>query len=145
MHRTLKAECTRPPAYDLRREQRLFDAFRREYNTERPHEGIGMATPASLYSPSPRPYPKVVPEVVYPGHYHLRKVGGNGAIRWRTDTIFLTHALDGEWVGVHEIDDGIWSIMFTSVELGRYDERTGRFHTGGAMGPRRFRRLEDET
>jgi hypothetical protein len=31
MHRTLKADTTRPPAQDLGRQQRAFNAFRREY------------------------------------------------------------------------------------------------------------------
>ena len=38
MHRTLKAEACRPPQGTLGAQQRRFDAFRREYNQERPHE-----------------------------------------------------------------------------------------------------------
>lgn len=38
MHRTLKAETTKPPAASSRAQQRRFDAFVREYNEERPHE-----------------------------------------------------------------------------------------------------------
>ena len=37
MHRTLKAETTRPPAADLARQQRRFTRFRHIYNDE--HEG----------------------------------------------------------------------------------------------------------
>lgn len=36
MHRTLRAETTRPPGVDLARQQRMFNAFRHEYNEERP-------------------------------------------------------------------------------------------------------------
>jgi putative transposase len=136
MHRTLKAACTRPPAANLHGQQRLFDAFRHEYNHDRPHEALDQNPPASLYVPSPRPFPRRLPDLVYPGHYHLRTVGGNGAIRWRTQTIFLTHALEGQVVGLHEIDDGIWSIVFSDVELGRWDERRARFFPGGAIGTR---------
>jgi putative transposase len=57
MHKTLKAETTRPPAAHKRAQQREFDRFRRRFNEERPHEALEMATPASLYLPSPRPYP----------------------------------------------------------------------------------------
>jgi putative transposase len=136
MHRTLKAACTRPPAHDLRGQQRLFDSFRHEYNHDRPHEALDQCPPASLYLPSNRPFPRRLPEVAYPGHFHLRTVGGNGAIRWHTDTIFLTHALEAQLVGLHEIDDGIWSIAFCDVELGRWDERRARFFPGSATGPR---------
>src|SRR5262249_48067699 len=37
MHRTLKAETTRPAGASLLQQQERFDSFRREYNQERPH------------------------------------------------------------------------------------------------------------
>lgn len=36
MHRTLKSEATRPPAANVRAQQRVFNRFRAEYNEERP-------------------------------------------------------------------------------------------------------------
>jgi hypothetical protein len=54
MHRTLKAETTRPPANTCRGQQRKFDRFRKEFNSERPHEALDMQTPGSLYQSSPR-------------------------------------------------------------------------------------------
>jgi hypothetical protein len=53
MHRTLKAETTRPPAADLARQQRAFTAFRHEYNEERPHAALDGQTPAARYIASP--------------------------------------------------------------------------------------------
>jgi hypothetical protein len=38
MHRTLKAETTRPPARTRRAQQRKFDRFREAFNSQRPHE-----------------------------------------------------------------------------------------------------------
>jgi putative transposase len=137
MHRTLKAECTRPPARNLKAEQLLFDSFRREYNDERAHESLGMATPASVYAPSPRPYPAVIQQAEYPGFYETRLVASNGCIRWKTATVFLSTTLEGEWVGFHEVDDGVWSVEWRDIELGRYGERDHTFNYGGAMGPRR--------
>ena len=64
MHRTLKQDLQ--PAQDWRGQQRELDRFRHEYNQVRPHEALGMQTPASVYEPSPRPYPARVPEVEYP-------------------------------------------------------------------------------
>jgi putative transposase len=57
MHKTLKAEATRPPKADRRAQQRRFDTFRAELNEERPHEALAQATPASCYAASPRAYP----------------------------------------------------------------------------------------
>ena len=53
MHRTLKAEATRPPAGSCRAQQRKFNHFREEFNQERPHEALDMHTPASCYESSP--------------------------------------------------------------------------------------------
>ena len=49
MHRTLKAQTTRPPANDAEEQQARFDAFRRHYNEERPHEALGQTPPAEHY------------------------------------------------------------------------------------------------
>lgn len=142
LHRTLKECCIIPyPAPNARAQQRRFDEFRLEYNTVRPHEGLEMATPASLYKPSPRPFPDEI-SVSYPAYYEVRKVGGNGAIRWHTATIFLSDALIGEFVGLHEVSDGLWSVQFADVELGRWHQRQQRLYTGGAMGPRRLNAQE---
>ena len=40
MHKTLKAETTRPPAANAAAQQRRFDSFRVEYNNERPHQNL---------------------------------------------------------------------------------------------------------
>ena len=64
MHRTLKLDLR--PAEDWRGQQRELDRFRHEYNQVRPHEALGMQTPASVYEPSPRPYPGALPEVTIP-------------------------------------------------------------------------------
>src|ERR1700692_4110911 len=52
MHLTLKQETAQPPAGSLRSQQRRFDAFRQEYNDERPHEALQMSTPGQHYQPS---------------------------------------------------------------------------------------------
>lgn len=66
MHRTRKAECTRPPKASQRAQQHRFDTWRAEYNALRPHESLDDATPASFYAPSPRPYPHRLPPLEYP-------------------------------------------------------------------------------
>ena len=81
MHRTLKAEATRPPESTARARQRCFDAFRAEYNTERPHEALAQTTPAIWYAPAPRPYPSRLPALEYPAHCEVRRVSRNGGIR----------------------------------------------------------------
>ena len=80
MHRTLKAETATPPERNLRAQQRAFDRFRQIYNQERPHESLAMATPASVYQPSWRPYPERLPELEYPDRMLPRRVQSKGDI-----------------------------------------------------------------
>ena len=68
MHRTLKAECTRPPQASRRAQQHRFETWRVEYKELRPHEARHDATPASRYAPSPRAYPRRLPPLAYPAH-----------------------------------------------------------------------------
>ena len=56
MHRTLKAQTSRPPAANAAEQQSRFDVFRRHYNEERPHEALGQRLPAEIYAPSSRPH-----------------------------------------------------------------------------------------
>lgn len=80
MHRTLKAETTRPPSEDMARQQQCFDAFRKVFNEKRPHEALGQRPPAELYVKSPRSYPERLPGLEYPGHFGRRRVQSGGEI-----------------------------------------------------------------
>jgi putative transposase len=123
MHRTLKRETVVPPAGDLRAQQRRFDRFRREYNEERPHEALGQRPPGSVYERSPRPYPRSIEDYEYPAHYEVRKVSGFGTFPFRMHAIYANECLNGERLGLVEIDDGIWRVHFRGHELGIVDER----------------------
>jgi len=124
MHRTLKAETTRPAAGSLAAQQRKFNAFREEFNHERPHEALDMQTPASLYRTSPREMPEKIPPFEYPDRFELRYVSANGGIRWKNHTwVNVSTVCIGEYVGLEEIDDGIWNVYFGPLKLGRLNER----------------------
>ena len=96
LHRTLKAETAAPPRADRRRQQQAFDRFRRSYNAERPHEALGQRPPALLYTPSFRPYPAVVGPPEYGAEVTVRRVRGNGEIKWKGDLVFVSETLKGE-------------------------------------------------
>jgi putative transposase len=124
MHRTLKRATARPPAASRGRQQRCFDAFRREYNELRPHEALADATPASIYRPSSRPYPVRLPPLEYPAHFEVRRVSRNGGIRWHKQWVNVSHVLGEQSVGFTEVDDGEWDLYFGPLRLGRFHERT---------------------
>jgi putative transposase len=131
MHRTLKAETTRPPAADLAGQQRRFTRFRALYNDERPHEALAQQPPARVYTPSPRPFPEQLAPLEYPGHFEIRRVSSAGAISWNTRVLTLSTVLTREEVGFEPIDDGIWDVHFGPVRLGRFDERRHRIEPAG--------------
>jgi transposase InsO family protein len=126
MHRDLKRETTRPAASSLRAQQRRFNAFRTRYNDERPHEGIGDRTPSSLWTPSSRPYPERITPPVYPAHLEVRRVSTAGTFRLHAAQPFLSQVLHGEDIGLEEVADGIWNIVYYSTLLGKIDERNLR-------------------
>ncbi len=121
MHLTLKQETTQPPAQNQRAQQRRFDAFRQEYNHVRPHEALGMKTPASLYQSSPRPYPARVPEPEYGNGYEIRRVGDRGEFRWSGEKIGLSYALEGELIGLHCCDGRYWKIYLGTLPIAIFD------------------------
>jgi transposase InsO family protein len=126
MHRTLKAETARPPEADSKAQQARFDAWRQEYNEERPHEALGQVPPASRYGASSRPYPEQLPEAEYPGHYEVRRVRRGGEILFRKRDVFVSETLAHENVALEEVEDGVWAIWFYDLQIGRLDERTFR-------------------
>lgn len=121
MHRTLKEDTTRPPRRTRLGQQRLFNAFQRTYNEERPHESLAMSCPCEFYKRSSRPYKQVPYE--YPGHWEVRKVSPIGQIAWKGKHVFLSEALGGQHVGLVEVDDGLWKVSFRHLPLARLNDR----------------------
>jgi len=133
MHRTLKAETTRPPEANMQAQQERFEAFRRHYNTVRPHQALKGAVPASRYVSGlaqGRPMPERDLEPDYAGHLERRLVSSSGSVKLKSRPLFVSQVLAGEYVAFEEVDDGIWSLWFDRVLLGRLDERTWTLHTG---------------
>ena len=53
----------------------------------------------------------------------MKRVTNAGTIRLKKRLLFIANALKQHPVGLEEVDDGIWSIHFCNVLLGRVDER----------------------
>lgn len=126
LHRTLKEETASPPRANGRRQQQAFDRFRRGYNTERPHEALGQRPPALLYTPSFRPYPASVGPLEYGTEITVRRVRGNGEIKWKGDLVFVSETLKGEPIGLVQQDDRNWAVRFGPLLIGLLDDHTKR-------------------
>jgi len=124
IHKTLKEAVAQPPKATRRAQQKALESFRREYNEQRPHESLGMQTPAECYRPSQRRFPERLPEVEYGPGVEVRRVRSNGQIKWAGEMLFLSEALIGEPVGLRQIDNELWSIHFGPVPLAMYHAGT---------------------
>lgn len=120
MHLTLKKEATRPAGVNVLQQQATFDSFIHDFNHERPHEALDMKYPAEVYAPSPRAY-QGIPEPHYPFHDRTVMVTNCGRLCLYRKKINLTITLAGQYVGIKEVDDGIWLVSFMQYDLGYID------------------------
>lgn len=130
MHLVLKQETTRPAGQNLLDQQERFDRFIHVYNEERPHDALGLRRPGELYSPSPRVFPNVVPDLSYPLHDESRVVLKCGHIfLWKRSekSVFISAALAGERVGLRELADDQWLVSFAEIDLGIIDRQSQKF------------------
>lgn len=136
MHRTLKAEATKPSRPTPEQQQRALNRFRTVYNDERPHEALGQATPGSLYKPAERRLPLRLPDLEYPEHYFRRKVSKMGQLRWRRHGYFVSQTLHRQTLGLEHTQDGTFNIYFGPVLLGQFNENERVAHLArGSKGP----------
>src|ERR1700674_1081933 len=123
MHRTLDQEVAQPLAANRRKQQQAQEHFRREYNEVRPHEALGMQTPAAVYQRSAREFPSRAPEPEYPESMLVRSVRRHGHFRWKQHDVFLSEVLWGENVGLLPDDDRWLTIYFAQLPLARFDSQ----------------------
>jgi transposase InsO family protein len=123
MHKTLKAEATKPPRANLQAQQRRFNDWMDEYNFERPHDALGGNYPSEVYRYSEKEYPRRVPAVEYPDHYEVRLVSANKGFRWNDRYVGANSALVGKYIGLEPLLDGIWTVYYSFKRLGFLDER----------------------
>lgn len=127
-HKTLKTAATKPASESFAAQQKRFDNFKSEYNNDRPHQSLPEhRPPGHLYTSSPRPYPTRLPALVYPDNCFVRLVDGGGNIKWRSQALFLSGNLAGDYVSLTERDNDIFTIAYGSLELGDFDSNTKRF------------------
>lgn len=124
-HRTLQAEVLRYQVGDtLAQWQLIFEQWRVVYNTERPHEALAMAVPASRYQPSLRRYPEQLPAIEYGADDLVRKVRCFGHIKYHGREYHVGSAFKGLYVALRPTStDGLFAVFFSNHQIGRLDLR----------------------
>jgi len=121
MHRTLKAEATKPASPTLVAQQRRFNRFCRDYNEERPHEALDMAPPASRFTLSSRPWPRRLRQPVYPESWATGKVQRQGQTKFKGRTVYVGRPLEGLRMGFRQRDEQLWEVWLLDYCLGLID------------------------
>lgn len=125
-HRTLKAEVLQYcVGLDLEACQRRFEDWRKVYNFERPHEALDLATPASRYRPSGRPFQESLPPIEYSPEDQVRKVQQGGTISYKNREYSLPKAFYGQYVALRPTnEDGIIDVFFCNHKIVQLDLKT---------------------
>lgn len=123
MHKDLKSRCCKPPACNLQVQNRRMNAFVREYNEERPHEGLGMATPSQVHERSRREWRDKVSPPEYDTDLLVKRVSKNGSIRWGSyESVYISSCLYNQYVGVKKLGNRVWEVYYRDFSLGYFLE-----------------------
>jgi hypothetical protein len=124
-HRSLKAEVlSGPPFADLVAAERALTRWRNVYNTQRPHEALELAVPASRYQPSPRDYVEIVAPFEYAPADIVRRVQQGGHLSFLGRTIRVPKAFRGKVVAFRPTtQDGVFDIVFRTQMIATIDIR----------------------
>jgi putative transposase len=136
-HRDLKAEATQPPSPTFGAQQRRFDRWQRERNHVRPHEALGLLTPAHIYRPSQRRLRDNDTAVRYPTGWEVKRLSATGHLAHDGHHYYVGEALAGCRVGLQRNASGQTEVHFANVPLGHlvFDSGGGRFTPTAYVAP----------
>lgn len=134
-HRTLKAEVLQGmPFAGLQRAQAAFERWRQVYNTERPHQALGMQVPLTRYRPSPRAYCEAPPAPQYAADDIVRAVQDLGRITWKGQAWRVGKAFAGERVAIRATPlDGHYDVFWRTHRIACIDLHTRSVATGRSV------------
>jgi transposase InsO family protein len=124
-NRSFKEEYLRfclPKDMEAAQAQRLeYQAF---YNNRRPHEALGMRTPATVYRPSERAYSEQIAPWVYESGQDIRKLKQSGCLSYAGQGYYLSEAFAGKTVSVVASSvDGFVNVVYRNFKIARIDLR----------------------
>lgn len=122
MHLDMKKELEGKIDGDLNLHQSVFEVWRKEYNTERPHQALDMKKPAQVYTKSKNKY-KQIDELLYPHKFLSRQVNNRGYTFYKGRKVFLSNAFNGFNVGL-EVKTEFIKVWFANNFLGQIDKST---------------------
>ena len=125
MHLDMKKELEGQIDGDLHEHQVVFDEWREQFNTERPHQALKGKSPAEVYQKSETKYDPSLEELQYPRGFKARKVNDRGVMSFGGRRYFIGNPFAGYSVGICVKNDGVREVWFASRMLGTLDVETG--------------------
>lgn len=127
-HRTIKQELlNHRDIEDIIDAKKQFDLWRSKYNNLRPHEALGMKTPAEVYTPSQRIYPERIEKYEYGGEYHVIKVNSWGYVRFDKWQVYLSETMVDQYIEFRPSSDGETFIAcYRNFEIAEFDTEDGQ-------------------
>ena len=123
MHRDIAAEVQAHARGTLAEQAAALELWRETFNKVRPHESLGMKTPAEVYRPSERKYEGTPHDIVYP-EMISRRVSKRGYLSYEKHKIPISTALSGWSVGLKPIDSDHFEVYFAAQYLGQIELST---------------------
>ena len=118
MHRTLKAEAVNPASRSFLGQQRKLDRWRKVFNEQRPHEGIGMQRPVQKYQRSARRYSGKTKQPLYAEEMKVYRLSEGGFLDWCGQRYYVGEALSQVHVGLKAMGKGLYEIYFANYKIG---------------------------
>jgi len=122
MHRTMKAECCKSPSVNPEAQQQRFDRWRKEFNEERPHEGLGMRLPAQVYQASARRLDESIKTQLYELGTETLSVSTAGYVALNGGNCYVGESFAGVEVALERNEEsGLIHVRYANVKLGSLD------------------------
>lgn len=119
-HRTMKQELLKWNVFlDLYNSQEMFDAWRYEYNYERPHEALGLDVPAKHYKESKIKLPEKLREPDYDANCRLRKVNCKGYISINNHRYYISETFISKYLELIDEENDCISLCYGKFKVAK--------------------------
>lgn len=119
-HRTMKEELLCTPIENMRAAKKAFEEWRWRYNNLRPHNALGMKTPAEVYQSSSRKY-ETPREYAYAANAKVGKVNNWGYLRFGPVQVYLSETFANTYLEIRPVDKDRFWIIYRNYKIGTVD------------------------
>lgn len=126
-HRAMKKELLEQHNFaDINEVAGALEKWRKKYNSERPHEALGMRCPGDVYTPSSRVYKEKATPYEYGGQYHVVKVNSWGYVRFDRWQVYLSETMVGEYIEFRlNMQGNSFAAYYRNFRIAEFDVETG--------------------